>query len=69
MNFNETIINFKDQRTGKKKKPVNVTVEKERIERIEGFFSEQSPYFKMLNKAEKLDFMIFMLEKYMFPNN
>jgi hypothetical protein len=67
MQPNERIMNFKESRRGKKKTPLNITVETDRLNKIESQIKSMFPLYGMMNRSEQIDFCLMFLEMYMFP--
>ena len=65
MDITNEIVLMKEQRDGRKKKNINVTLDETRMNDLKEKFAEKSPFFKMINKSEQIDFMFYFLEKYM----
>ena len=65
MDITNEIVLMKEQRDARKKKNINVTLDETRMNDLKEKFAEKSPFFKMINKSEQIDFMLYFLEKYM----
>jgi len=59
------IISFKKKRTKLPKKSLNITVVADRLKNIENAILRKSNLFDLLGQSEQVDFMIYMLERFL----
>lgn len=65
MDLAQELVNLKKSRAGNKKLPLNITVIEERFNKIESLISAKVPYYELLGPSDRVDFCLYILEKYM----
>lgn len=65
MDLQEELIKLKKSRLGNKKKSLNITVVEERLTKIESMIASKCTYYELLGPSDRLDFCLYILEKYM----
>ena len=65
MPLSQKIFEFRDERSNFKKERITFTANKERLDNMLNAISRQSTHFKMLNKSEQIDFLLYFAEKAM----
>ncbi len=64
MTVNNMVLNFKFNRDSSKikKTSANLTLLTDRFDNLHNAISNKSEHFKVLNKSEQVDFMLYLLE-------
>lgn len=65
MDFTNILIQYKQERTKIKKTPLNVSLVEERLKRLDSAISANSQFYEFLNRSEKVDFLLYILERFM----
>jgi len=65
MPMDQIILDFKEGRKAFKKTRIAMTVTTDRLDNMINAIGESSFMFKMLNKSEQIDFLLFYAEKSM----
>lgn len=65
MQLDQIILDFKDDRKCFKKTSINVSVNEKRLNNMINSIGNDCFMFKMLNKSEQIDFLLYFAEKSM----
>ena len=67
MDLNEAIIDFRKQRKQKSdsKETFHSSLSRKRVKRIMDAFNKKSHIFFMLNQSERMDFLLYVLERFL----
>lgn len=58
------VLEVKKSRKYLKKRSLNVSVSEHRLDRLSAIFSQKSEMFEVLGESEKIDYILFYLEKF-----